>query len=114
MTHAISGSTSEFSPLTVLPNFIGLELKHAAPPVERDLPLDQSNAVAQGFTLRAFGGPVLVRSIRFQATGSADEPSAIAGLSLYRSREDEEPRLLVGPRLAGSDDGLIFFTQIDA
>jgi parallel beta-helix repeat protein len=112
VTHAISGSTSEFAPVTTT-NLIGpgLEvLRVTDEPVERAIAVPANGQAVLAFKLRAIGGPVLVSFISVRSLGTVDEPSAIAGLYLYHDTEKDgavgpDDRQLGDPKTFTTDNG---------
>jgi hypothetical protein len=117
-THATNGNTSEFSCFTATIN-PALDIRRAEePPEVVEVAPGQDNVmVVMAITTQDFAARV--ESMNFDASGSADESTAVSGVSLYRDADDNGflsfgDQLLAGPVPVAADDGTAVFADIDA
>jgi hypothetical protein len=119
VTHAVLGDTSEFAPLFLRTNLsAGLMIHRVSqPPTNAALPWPGPVGVAVAFRLQAFGQPILISTLAFKTTGSANE--ALPGTQAFLFRdEDQNSRLtqtdflMAGPRTFSTNDANVTFTTL--
>jgi hypothetical protein len=118
VTHATSGNTSEFAcfPPTFTP---GLDIRRMQePPAGISAPPGQDRAIV-AIKLTTGPNPAMVEAMEFAASGSADETTALDGVSLYHDADDDGALSATDPPLAGpvtvaSNNGVATFPDISA
>lgn len=118
VTHASNGNTSEFSCFT--PVFTpGLDIRRMQePPASISAPPGEERVIA-AIRIATGENPALVESVEFVASGTADESSALDGVSLYLDGDDDgqlsaTDSLLAGPVTIASNNGVAAFAGFDA
>ena len=119
VTHAVEGHTSEFAPLIVYTNSgAGLLVQRVdRPPTTNSLPIRGAMGVALAFRLRAFANPVLVVSMTFRTTGTANESAPGTRAWLFRDEDGngqlgQDDFLLSGPRTFNTNNANLFFPTL--
>jgi parallel beta-helix repeat protein len=119
VTDPIDGNTSEFAPLVIHTNSgAGLLVQRVTrPPATNSLPVPGAMGVAVAFRLRAFANPVLVSSMTFRTTGTANEASPGTRAFLFRDEDrngqlGQADFLLSGPRSFSANNANLFFPSL--